>query len=236
MTLEPLKHLAIIMDGNGRWAKKRGLERLKGHQEGVDSLDRVCNACLTKNIPYLTVFGFSTENWSRPQYEVSGIMQILSSALEKKTNEMIDNGIRLNTIGDLNALPASLQKHIQKTKIATQSCTKLTLTLALNYGARTEILSAIKSYIKEDNQDISDLNWENFSKHLSTYPLPDPDIIIRPSGEYRLSNFLLLQAAYSELYFTPTLWPDFGEEDIYEALKWYQDRDRRYGKLTEKVT
>lgn len=234
MSQPSLRHIAIIMDGNGRWATKRGLERLKGHQEGVEAIQEICTTCITNKVPYLTLFGFSTENWNRPEYEVNGIMAILQNTLERKIKELVENGIRLRTIGDLSRLPKALQKEIQKAITATAQGEKLTLTLALNYGARAEAVDAVRAYVnalKNGKENLEELTWETFSNYLQTRELPDPDMIIRPSGECRISNFLLLQGAYAELYFTPTYWPDFGEEDLNQAITWYYGRNRRYGNI-----
>lgn len=220
------KHVAVIMDGNGRWAKKRGLPRSYGHKVGTENVRKIVKYCSKKGIKYLTVYAFSTENFKRPQDEVGTLMKLLVEYFNKETEELRQNGVRLNVIGDISTFAPVVQEAINNGIEKTKDCDKLVFTIALAYGSRAEIVRAIKR-IKEDN--IEDITEETVSKYLYTFDMPDPDLIIRTSGEERLSNFLLYQAAYSEFYFTDCLWPDFNEEEFDKALIEYSKRSRRFG-------
>ncbi len=220
------KHVAVIMDGNGRWAKKRGLPRSYGHKVGTENVRKIVKYCSKKGIGYLTVYAFSTENFKRPQDEVGTLMKLLVEYFNKETEELRQNGVRLNVIGDISTFAPVVQEAINNGIEKTKDCNDLVFTIALAYGSRAEIVRAIKK-IKEDK--IEDITEETVSKYLYTYDMPDPDLIIRTSGEERLSNFLLYQAAYSEFYFTDCLWPDFNEEEFDKALIEYSKRSRRFG-------
>jgi len=222
------KHIAIIMDGNGRWALRRGLPRVAGHKRGVDTVRRVAELCRGLNIPVLTLYAFSDENWGRPQEEVGFLMNLLGTFLKAEIATMKTNGIRFRTIGRTDRLPASVQTWIERAMSETKEGTGMVLNLALSYGGRSEILEAIKR-MHSAGSGSAGLTEEVFSSFLDTAGLPDPDLIIRTSGEKRISNFLLWQAAYAELHFTDTLWPDFEEQDLLEALLDYQGRQRRFG-------
>lgn len=231
-------HLAIIMDGNGRWAQKRGLPRIMGHRQGVKTVKRIVTLTREIGIKYLTLYAFSKENWQRPKEEVSTLMDLLYSYLEKELYEMLENDIRLETIGEIDLLPQRVKSKLFEVMKSTEKNQSMVLCLALSYGGRNEIIMAAKK-IAEDCIDgrISPgaLNEELFSSYLYTSNMPDPDLIIRTSGEVRLSNFLLFQGAYSELYFTKTLWPDFDKEELFKALRDYASRERRFGKTSEQV-
>lgn len=231
-------HVAIIMDGNGRWAKQRNLTRIKGHRQGIENLRTIIKALEGTSVRFLTVYAFSTENWLRPESEVSALMQYLELFLRKYKNELIKQGIRLNAIGRLDELPQGPQNILKKTIKDTAHLSKGTLTLALNYSSRVEIVDATQALINEaqkNNQSHHDLDWTKLSQYLYTKDLPDPDLIIRTSGENRLSNFLLLQGAYAEIYFTKTFWPDFGKEEFLHALNYFKTRKRRFGKIDEQI-
>lgn len=232
------KHIAIIMDGNGRWAKKKGMMRIFGHQNGVKAVRDAATYAAEIGVKYLTLYAFSTENWNRPKKEVDALMKLLVETIDKETPTLNKNDIRLNAIGDLQSLPEKSLLQLQKTIKNTAQNKRMTLTLALSYSARWEITDAIKSIVKKAiNQEINieDINQDFISSHLSTSGIPDPELLIRTSGEYRLSNFLLWQIAYTELYFTNKLWPDFRKEDLYEAILDYQNRERRFGKTSEQI-
>lgn len=223
----PLKHIAFIMDGNGRWAQQRGLARTEGHKVGAQRVFDVARRAFKHwNIPYVTLYAFSTENWKRPAYEVNFIFKLLSTYLKRKRSLFFENEIRFNTIGDISKLPENAQSAIVELKEETSVFKDHTLTIALNYGAREEVLHAISQLSEAEKQQPS---WEAFEKHLYTVGMPDPDLIVRTSGEQRLSNYLLLQAAYSEFYFTPTYWPDFDDEAFDKAIEEYLRRTRRFG-------
>ncbi|HMQ10098.1 MAG TPA: isoprenyl transferase [Oligoflexia bacterium] len=230
-----IQHLAIIMDGNGRWAKKRSLPRIFGHRNSVDTTESIIEACRSFNIPYLTLYAFSQQNWQRPQQEVSGLMNLLEQFLNSKLQKMLDNDIAFNTIGDQQFLPEKIQTLIEKTKQKTQEKAKnikMTLTLALSYGGREEITRAIQKLGKdllEQKITLKDINQSCIASYLDTHDLPDPDLIIRTSGEYRSSNFLPWQSTYSEYYFTPTLWPDFSVAELKKAIEAFNQRERRFG-------
>lgn len=219
------RHIAIIMDGNGRWAKKRLMPRIEGHRMGVEAVTCIVKECKTLGIQYLTFFAFSTENWKRPQEEIEKLFEIFRNYLKKIGNDYQKSDIRLKVIGDISAFPEDLQQACSTAEKETENCTGMTLSIALNYGSKAEILFAMKK-LCEAKEEITE---ENLRKYLYTSGQPDPDLIIRTSGEMRLSNFLLFQAAYSELYFTKTLWPDFDEKELHNALKQYSKRDRRFG-------
>lgn len=231
-------HVAVIMDGNGRWAKKQGKNRTFGHQHGVKAVRETAEAAAELGIKYLTLYAFSTENWNRPKYEVEVLMKLLVKTIDKETKTLNKNNIRLNAIGDLNSLPPASYKQLMKSIDDTAGNTRMTLTLALSYSSRWEIVDAVKKIVEKiKTNDISaeSINQELFSSFLNTNNLPDPELLIRTSGENRISNFLLWQIAYAELYFTDTLWPDFGKEDLYKALIDFQGRERRFGKTSEQI-
>jgi undecaprenyl diphosphate synthase len=225
------RHVAIIMDGNGRWAARRGLPRVEGHQHGTDNIRRITFAAGELGIEYLTLWAFSTENWRRPAEEIDGIMRILGEAIERETEELHRQGARLRHIGSLEGLSPELRDSVLAAIELTRYNTRLTLTLAFNYGGRQEMLSAIKQMLA-DGINPDDLTEEMISSYLFTADMPDPDLIVRTSGEYRLSNFLLWQSAYSELLFTPVLWPDFGPDDLRHCVEEFGRRERRFGHVS----
>lgn len=229
------KHVAIIMDGNGRWAKKRTLKRIKGHEKGSRSVRDITRTCRKLGISVLTLYAFSTENWLRPAREVSGLMQILKRFLKSEQDEMMENNIQLNAIGEISRLPEDVQNSLNKSIELTKKNNGMILNLALSYGSRTELVSVVKkiaTMVKEQSLEPNSVNEEFISSLLYTKDIPDPDLLIRTSGEMRISNFLLWQIAYSEIYFTDTLWPDFTSEEFIDILKNYQHRDRRFGKVS----
>lgn len=226
------RHIAIIMDGNGRWAAKRGLPRIKGHEQGAEAVRATVEACGDLKVPFLTLYAFSAENWQRPKAEVMALMRLLEKFLKEKTPELLEKNVRLQAIGRLTDLPASCQKQLHTSIEQTAANTGLTLILALSYGARLEIIDGIQSLLREieaGHIDKAMIDAEMFSKHLYTRYYPDPDLLIRTSGELRLSNFLLWQLSYTEIYVTPKLWPDFSKADLREAVEEYGRRQRRYG-------
>ncbi|MBN2069345.1 MAG: isoprenyl transferase [Opitutales bacterium] len=227
------KHVAIIMDGNGRWAKARNLPRAEGHRRGVENVRQVIKSAQRMGVRYLTLYAFSAENWNRPALEVNALMLLLERFLKSQIKEMHRQKIQFRVIGDMTKLPGKVQKLLNKTTEETRNYDVFTLILALNYGARQELLQAIQAMIKEAPK--GEVNWETVSAYLYTRNIPDPDLIIRTSGEYRLSNFLLLQAAYSEFYFTDVYWPDFDEAELHKALKSYKGRERRFGKTGDQL-
>jgi len=227
-------HVAIIMDGNGRWAKRRGLPRTAGHKAGVKTVKRIVRAAGDLGISILTLFTFSRENWKRPKYEVSAIMKLLYETTKREINELDENNVKLITTGRIEELPPEKRAILEKGKNRTKDNTGLVLNLALNYGGRTEILDSVKKFaqdVKEGKLEPNDLNEPIFSKYLYTKDLPDPDLLIRTSGEMRISNFLLWQTSYTELYVTNVLWPNFAVKDFYQAIWDYQNRERRFGKI-----
>ncbi|MEA3444905.1 MAG: isoprenyl transferase [Bacteroidota bacterium] len=231
-------HIAIIMDGNGRWAKEKGKPRLFGHKKGADSVRRVVEASAETGIGYLTLYTFSKENWNRSESEISSLMALLLTTINSETKTLMKNNVRLLAIGDLENLPKNVYKKLMEAINTTAGNTGLTLILALSYGARWEIVNAVKKISEKlCNNEIStsDINDDLFSKHLTTAQFPDPELLIRTSGEYRISNFLLWQIAYSELYFSPKYWPDYQKEDLYKAIVDYQQRERRFGKTSEQL-
>lgn len=225
------KHIAIIMDGNGRWAKTKGLPRIEGHRKGVEAVEEIVTAVSELGISHLTLYAFSDENWHRPKEEVEALMQILEIFLKEKQEKMIQNGIRFGVIGDTNRLPERVKKIIADTIEITKYGEKTTLTLALSYGARNEMVRAANKLVKMGKE----VTEENFSSCLDTVNTPDPDLLIRTSGEFRLSNFLLWQLAYAELYFTKTMWPDFNRTELKRALDAFEKRERRFGKISEQL-
>ena len=224
------EHIAIIMDGNGRWAKARGLPRLAGHKAGTENLRRIIRGCVEFGIKYLTIYAFSTENWGRPADEVAGLMHIVEEVIDKELGELHKEGVQLRHMGHLDKLDPSLQKKVLSAVEMTRENDRLILNIAFNYGGRDEILCAVKGII-EDGITSEQITPELFSNYLFTKDTPDPDLIIRTSGEMRISNFLIWQSAYSEWYFTPTFWPDFDREELRKALVVFSQRDRRFGKV-----
>ena len=232
------KHLAIIMDGNGRWAKQQGFLRAIGHENGTKSVKVIIEASAKLGIEFLTLYAFSTENWNRPKLEVETLMKVLINSLKKELVTLQKNNIKLNAIGNLEKLPKSAQKELLDVIDKTKDNTQMTLTLALSYGSREELVSAVRnicSKVKNNIISIDAIDDSIINEHLYTQNLPDVDLLIRTSGEHRISNFLLWQIAYSELYFTDILWPDFKEQDLYEAIISYQKRERRFGKTSEQI-
>ncbi|MCB9202579.1 MAG: isoprenyl transferase [Flavobacteriales bacterium] len=231
-------HIAIIMDGNGRWAKKQGMFRTFGHKNAIQAVRNAIEATRDLKIKYLTLYAFSTENWNRPQTEVKTLMSLLASTLVKELNSLMENKVRLRTIGELGKLPAKVQQELGKVVEKTKENTSGDLILALNYGSRHEITSAVKQIaekVKDNQISIEDISEQTIQEFLYTKEIPDVDLMIRTSGEHRISNFLLWQIAYSELYFTDVLWPDFKKEDLYKAVLNYQNRERRFGKTSEQI-
>ena len=232
------KHIAIIMDGNGRWAKKKGNERIFGHKNGVRAVKDTVEAAAELGVNYLTLYAFSTENWNRPRTEIDALMSLLVSTLDKETDNLMENNIRLTAIGDLGSLPDKVEQYLQQAVKTTSGNTGMNLVLALSYSARWEILDAMKSLgnmIESGELNSRDLTCSHITERLQTRNIPDPELLIRTSGEYRISNFLLWQIAYAELYFTDTLWPDFTKEDLYRAICNFQNRERRFGMISEQV-
>lgn len=233
------KHIAIIMDGNGRWAKKQGQERLFGHNYGVESVRETLKAAKELNVQYLTMYAFSTENWSRPKEEVDGLMDLLVRSIAGELNELMESNVRLQTIGNTDGLPDACRKELFEAIDKTSGNTGITLVLALNYSARWEITNAAKQIaesVKNGQIDSKDINEDLLAQFLTTSSIPDPELLIRTSGECRVSNFLLWQIAYTEFHFTDVLWPDFKREDLFKAVLDYQSRERRFGKVSEQLT
>jgi undecaprenyl diphosphate synthase len=232
------KHLAIIMDGNGRWAKQQGFLRAFGHENGTKSVKKTITTCAKIGIEFLTLYAFSTENWNRPRLEVEALMKILINSLKKELPTLIENNIKLNAIGNLDKLPKNAHKELLDVIEKTKNNTRLTLTLALSYGSREELANAVRiisDKVKNNIISIDSIDDSIINEHLYTQNLPDVDLLIRTSGEHRISNFLLWQIAYAELYFTNVLWPDFKDQDLYEAIISYQKRERRFGKTSEQI-
>jgi len=226
------------MDGNGRWAKEKGKDRLFGHYSGVESVRNIVEGCAELGIGYLTLYAFSTENWDRPKDEVTGLMELLVETIKQEVSTLNKNNIRLHVIGNISMLPLSAQRELDEACHATSHNTGLSLIMALSYSSRWEITEAVKTVareVKEGAINVENITSDIFEQHLCTSKFPDPELMIRTSGEYRISNFLLYQLAYSELYFTDTLWPDFRKENLYEAIIDYQNRERRFGKISEQV-
>lgn len=233
------KHIAIIMDGNGRWAKAQGKHRIFGHKNGVKAVREVSEGCAELGVEYLTLYAFSTENWNRPQTEVSALMELLFLTIGREIKTLQKNNIRLNAIGHIQNLPESNRKALLDAIEATKNNTRLTLTLALSYGSREEITEAAKKLAieyKEGKITLEDFSQQSLSKHLYTGAIPDPELMIRTSGEHRISNFLLWQMAYTELYFTDKFWPEFDRNDLYKAICDFQQRERRFGMTGEQIT
>jgi undecaprenyl diphosphate synthase len=231
-------HVAIIMDGNGRWAKKRGYIRTIGHTKGVDAVRDTVEAAVEIGVKYLTLYAFSTENWNRPKYEIDALMTLLVNSVNKERKTFMDNNIRLQAIGDMKSLPAKSYKELLKAIEYTSGNTGLSLVLALSYSSRWEITDAIQKIalqILSGELRAEEITAESFSSFLTTSAIPDPELLIRTSGEFRVSNFLLWQIAYTELYFTPTLWPDFSKEEFYKAILEYQSRERRFGMTSSQI-
>lgn len=233
------RHVAIIMDGNGRWAKSKGLDRIFGHREGVDSVDKVMEAASDLGVKYITLYAFSTENWNRPEMEVNALMEILSEALKKYIEKISKNNVRLMVIGDKSRLSQVTLSNLSEAERMTEKNTGLTMVLAISYSSRWEILEATKriaSEVKAGTLSVDDIDEKVFSDRLATAGIPDPDLLIRTSGELRISNFLMWQLSYSELYFTPVSWPEFKKEQFFEAIIDYQKRERRFGKTSEQLS
>lgn len=225
-------HVAIIMDGNGRWALEKGLPRLSGHRAGTENLREVIEACAEFGIQYLTIYAFSTENWKRPKEEIQGLMRIFKTMLDRELQNLHENGVQLRHLGRLDQIDKELQKKVREAIELTKDNKTLILNVAFNYGGRDEILQAVKNIITAGHS-ADDIDDEQFAKYLYTTESPDPDLIIRTSGEFRCSNFLLWQSAYAEWYFTPTYWPDFNKEELRQALIVYNQRERRYGEVKQ---
>ena len=232
------RHVAVIMDGNGRWAKQRGLQRTEGHVKGVETVRKITEIASQIGIGYLTLYTFSTENWNRPKEEVDALMNLVVVAIERETPDLIKNNVRLDMIGDIERMPEFARERLTRCINDTAHCTGLTLVLALSYSSKWEILEAVKGIsarVKAGELDIDDIDDACFSNSLTTRGMPDPDLLIRTGGDLRISNYLLWQIAYSELYFTPKYWPDFDKDDFCEAILEYQRRERRYGKTSEQI-
>ncbi len=225
-------HVGIIMDGNGRWARQRGMRRIAGHRAGVENLRRVLRAAVELHIPIVTLYAFSTENWSRPQDEVRGLLRLFAEALEREVDELHKNGVQLRHIGDLTPLSETLQKQIRAAVDLTHNNDRLVANIAFNYGGRWEITEAVRAIVREQIP-VEQITQDVINAHLCTAGLPDVDLIIRTSGEYRISNFMLWQGAYAEYYISPLYWPDFDKDELYRALKTFSECDRRYGGLKE---
>lgn len=233
------EHIAVIMDGNGRWAKKKGAARVFGHKNAIKAVRDVTESSAELGVKFLTLYAFSTENWNRPKAEVTALMQLLVSTINSEIKTLMDNDIRLDTIGDTESLPKKAQRELAEAMEKTSQNKRMTLVLALSYSGRWDIVNAVKCLLKEKESDrglkIEDINQDSFEKYLNTSGMPDPELLIRTSGEQRISNFLLWQMAYTEFYITETLWPDFRKENLYEAIVAYQQRERRFGKTSEQV-
>lgn len=232
------KHVAIIMDGNGRWAKQKGKSRIFGHYNGVTAVRETTEAAAELGVKFLTLYAFSTENWNRPRIEVNALMKLLVQTINKETKTLNKNNIRLLTIGDTDSLPKKCREELQEAIDKTAGNTRMSLVLALSYSSKWEIINAVKNIVQlvqKGQLEIKDINQDMFGKYLTTDAIPDPELLIRTSGEYRISNFLLWQIAYSELFFTSKLWPDFRKEDFYEAIAAFQKRERRFGLTSEQI-
>ncbi len=232
------KHIAIIMDGNGRWAKKRGLPRVAGHREGVKSVRDVVEACAQLGVKYLTLFAFSTENWKRPKHEIDTLMKLLIKTLRTETDKLHKNDIKLMAIGDIESLPVEVQRELKEAIEKTKNNKRMVLNLALSYSGRWEIIEAVKGIardVKSGKIKVEEINDSLFASYLKTAGIPEPDLLIRTSGEFRISNFLLWQIAYTELYICDCLWPDFRRKHLYEAIRDYQKRERRFGMTSEQI-
>ena len=233
------QHIAIIMDGNGRWAKQQGEDRIFGHHEGVNSVREIVEAAAEVGVKYLTLYAFSTENWNRPKDEVDALMELLVATISMETPQLHKNGVKLEAIGDLKSLPVSCFNELQESINTTKNNTRLTLVLALSYSSKWEITNRVKeieAQVSDGQLKAEDITEEIISSHLCTTKYPDPELMIRTSGEHRISNFLLWQLAYAEFYFTDKLWPDFRKQDFFEAINDYQSRERRFGKTSEQIS
>ena len=233
------QHVAIIMDGNGRWAKQQGEDRIFGHHEGVNSVREIVEACGEIGVKYLTLYAFSTENWNRPKDEVDALMELLVATISMETPNLNKKGVKLQAIGDIKSLPESCQQELQESIDITANNSTVTLILALSYSSKWEITNSVKEIAKqveEGKLKASDITSKHIEKHLNTNIFPDPELMIRTSGEHRISNFLLWQLAYAEFYFTDTLWPDFRKDDFFKAILSYQNRERRFGKTSEQIS
>lgn len=231
-------HIAVIMDGNGRWAKRQGARRIFGHQNAIKAIRDISEGCAELGIKYLTLYAFSTENWKRPKAEIKGLMELLVATIRKETETLIKNNIKLNAIGDIDSLPVKCQRELSEAMEITKDNSGLTLILALSYSGRWDIVQGIKRLLKDVKKELiceEDINQQLFSRYLSTSNIPDPELLIRTSGEMRISNFLLWQMAYTEIYITEVLWPDFRKAHLTEAIMSYQKRERRFGKISEQV-
>ncbi|MGB0885520.1 MAG: isoprenyl transferase [Chitinophagales bacterium] len=232
------QHIAIIMDGNGRWAKKQGKNRVFGHKNGVKSVREVSEACAELGVKHLTLYAFSTENWNRPKLEVFALMELLVFTIGSETKTLMKNNIRLKTIGDTSKMPEKVQRELNKLKEATKNNTRMDLVLALNYSGRQELVNAVKKIaedVKKGKIEANNITENDINRNLYTAEIPEPELMIRTSGELRLSNFLLWQSAYTELYFTEEFWPEFNRESLYKALVQFQSRERRFGKTSEQL-
>lgn len=232
------QHIAIIMDGNGRWAKGKGKFRIFGHQNGVKAVRMTTEACAELGVKFLTLYAFSTENWGRPEAEVKALMELLVSTIRKETKTLMENGIRLETIGNMLDLPVKCRKELQEAMEETKNNTRMTLILALSYSSKWDIVNAVRTIataVKNNTLTPEAITDKTVDQYLSTHTYPHPELMIRTSGEMRISNFLLWELAYAELYFTETLWPDFTKEELYAAILDYQQRERRFGKTTEQI-
>ena len=234
------EHVAIIMDGNGRWARRQGLPRIEGHRRGINAAREIVRAAGESNLRYLTLFAFSVENWQRPESEVNALMDLLYHFLEEERHYLLENRVRLRCIGRIDELPGKVAERIHDLVEETAPFMERSLVIALNYGSRTEVVDAVRSYctaVLDGGEDPEQCDWGRFSRHLYTgHDIPDPDLIIRTSGECRLSNFLLLQSAYSEIYLSPVLWPEFDRKEFHKAIECYRSRERRFGKTGEQVS
>jgi undecaprenyl diphosphate synthase len=232
------QHIAVIMDGNGRWARTKGNDRIFGHRSAIKAVRDTTEGCAELGVKYLTLYAFSTENWNRPKSEVMALMTLLVDTIRKETKTLTDNEIRLRTIGEVERLPASCQRNLRETMELTANNQRMTLTLALSYGARADMAMAMQrlaAEAKAGTLDPASITPERISQALSTHYMPDPELMIRTSGEHRISNFLLWEMAYTEIYFTPKFWPDFRRDDLYQAILDYQRRERRFGKISEQI-
>lgn len=233
------RHIAIIMDGNGRWAKEQGQDRLFGHLHGVESVRNIVEGCAELGIQYLTLYAFSTENWDRPEYEVVGLMELLVSTIREEAETLHKNNIKLHVIGDMNMLPDYARNELNEALEITKDNNGLNLIMALSYSGRWELLNAVKNIayeVKKGKLNVEEISQDTLQQYLCTNGFPDPELMIRTSGEYRISNFLLYQLAYAELYFTNVRWPDFRKENLYEAILDFQNRERRFGKISEQIS
>jgi undecaprenyl diphosphate synthase len=231
-------HIAIIMDGNGRWAKKRGLPRAAGHKKGVETVRDMVQACSELGVKYLTLYTFSTENWKRPQEEVTTLMRLIVKSLKDETDDLNANNVKLTTIGDSTSLPKIVQQELEQALMKTSGNTKLVLNLALSYSSRWELINVVKNIskqVKENKLSIDEIDENVITANLETRNMPDPDLLVRSGGEYRVSNFLLWQLAYAELYISEVLWPDFKTKNLLEAITSYQNRERRFGQVSEQI-